>query len=83
MRLDIRELLIKNGFQELYYNSGIYIFNEFQIHFLQNDWSVENWLTIERIQNKNKFIKFNSQINSIEDLKYLIELIMKKKFDAH
>jgi len=83
MRLDIRELLIKNNFKELHYNSGIYIFNEFKIHFLQNNWSVENWLTIELIQNQNRFLKFNNTINSIEDLKYLIKLIMKIEFDAH
>jgi hypothetical protein len=83
METEIRELLLSNDFRETGLGSGIYELGEYKIYFLQSPWTVKNWLTIERIQNKSRFIKFNSQINSIDDIKFLIKLIMKKQFDAH
>jgi hypothetical protein len=79
MEAEIRELLSSNGFREIAKGAGIYELGEYKIHFLQRTWSVKNWLTIERIQNKNKFIKFNSQINSIDDAEFLTKLIIKKQ----
>lgn len=78
---EVRELLISKGFKEIAYNSGIYDIAEYRVHFPQNDWGAKNWLTIERIQvnlnkNRNAFIKFNNHINSIEDLKFLLKLII-------
>lgn len=83
MEKEVKKILLSEGFVENGYNSGVYNKENFRVHFIQNDWSVKNWLTIESIQNKNRFLKFNGVINSIEDLKFLLNLIMKKELYAH
>jgi len=52
--------------------------------FLQNDYSINNWLTIEIVQKTgkkgkdiNKFIKFNGRINNRIEMEFLITLILK------
>ncbi len=74
----VRDFLVSIGFVEVFYNSGIYKFGEYHIHFIQRDWSVENWLTIELVQDKNKFLKFNGVVDSFDDFKLVIGLVINK-----
>lgn len=79
-RIDIdlvRDFLVSIGFAEVFYNSGIYKLGEYHIHFLQRDWSVTNWLTIELVQGKNKFLKFNGIVDDFDDFKVVIGLVIR------
>lgn len=79
--MDIKQFFIDNNLIETGHNSGIYSITIkeriYKVFFIQKEWSVKNWLTIELIQGKNKFIKYNNFINSKEDIQYLFNLILK------
>ena len=60
------------------------ISNSLVCTFLQNDYSIPNWLTIEIVQKEgkkgkdiNKFSKFNGRINNRIEMEFLITLILK------
>lgn len=73
----VREFLVSIGFVEVFYNSGIYKLGEYHIHFIQRDWSAQNWLTIELVQGKNKFLRFNGVVDDFDGFKVVIGLVIR------
>jgi len=73
---------IELGFKETGYESGRWELklnkNESIVcHFIQREWSVNNWLTIEFVQKRNRFTKYNGLIYKEDEILFLITLILK------
>lgn len=77
------DIFIEYGFKEIGNKSGKWVLklnskDSIVCHFLQREWSVKNWLTIELIQNKNRYIKFNGVIYRGLNLIFLLDLVIKQ-----
>lgn len=82
MLINLKDNIIDIGFVEIGRGSGRYELKlsnneKLSINYINKVWSVENWLTIEFIQGKNRFLKFNSTIYSVRDFDNIITIILK------
>ena len=70
------------GFKEIGYKSGRWELklnktDSIVCHFLQREWTVKNWLTIEFVQKRTRFIKYNGLIYRDGHINFLINLILQ------